>query len=198
MTCIAFKNDLIVQGDSDGLLNIWDLKARSSRNVHTSRGWVKKMRFAPGKGNLRLLLMYNDGVDIIDLKKVGRLILELKSKLTGCFCFKRRIMKELLSWGVPVTLSRSWTLTGLPRTSQCWQLRTAVSEWWTYHWHTAVPQCQNIHSRVRLALISHYIFAKKIYFQIQFIALVWSRLMHFWLWGLHWPQDSAPLISWTI
>lgn len=70
VTCIAFKNDLIVQGDSDGLLNIWDLKARSSRNVHTSRGWVKKMRFAPGKGNLRLLLMYNDGVDIIDLKKV--------------------------------------------------------------------------------------------------------------------------------
>ncbi|XP_065339644.1 WD repeat-containing protein 11-like [Cloeon dipterum] len=80
VTCIAFKNDLIVQGDSDGLLNIWDLKARSSRNVHTSRGWVKKMRFAPGKGNLRLLLLYNDGVDIIDLKKAHyERIAQLKS-----------------------------------------------------------------------------------------------------------------------
>ncbi|KAF4521502.1 hypothetical protein B566_EDAN001802 [Ephemera danica] len=69
ITSIAFKNDLIVQGDTDGLLNIWDLKARSSRNVHTGRGAVRKMRFAPGKGNLRLLLLYNDGVDVIDLKK---------------------------------------------------------------------------------------------------------------------------------
>jgi hypothetical protein len=70
VTCIAFKNDQIVQGDVDGMLNIWDLKAHTSKNIHTGRGWIKKMRFAPGKGNLKLLILYSDGVDIVDLKKV--------------------------------------------------------------------------------------------------------------------------------
>jgi hypothetical protein len=28
------------------------------------------MRFAPGKGNLKLLILFSDGVDIVDLKKV--------------------------------------------------------------------------------------------------------------------------------
>lgn len=68
VTCIAFKSNQIVQADVDGCLNIWDLKARSSRNVHTGRGWVRKMRFSPGKGNLKLLILYSDGVDIVDLK----------------------------------------------------------------------------------------------------------------------------------
>jgi hypothetical protein len=70
VTCIAFKNDQIVQGDVDGMLNIWDLKAHTSKNIHTGRGWIKKMRFAPGKGNLKLLILFSDGVDVVDLKKV--------------------------------------------------------------------------------------------------------------------------------
>lgn len=74
VTCIAFKNDQIVQGDVDGMLNIWDLKARTSRNIHTGRGWIKKMRFAPGKGNLKLLILYSDGVDVVDLKKVHLMV----------------------------------------------------------------------------------------------------------------------------
>lgn len=78
VTCIAFKNDQIVQGDVDGMLNIWDLKARTSRNIHTGRGWIKKMRFAPGKGNLKLLILYSDGVDIVDLKKQYERISQLK------------------------------------------------------------------------------------------------------------------------
>nr|CAD7396669.1 unnamed protein product [Timema poppensis] len=78
VTCIAFKNDQIVQGDVDGLLNIWDLKGKSSKNVHTGRGWIKKMRFAPGKGNLKLLVLYSDGVDIVDLKKQYERISQLK------------------------------------------------------------------------------------------------------------------------
>jgi hypothetical protein len=81
VTCIAFKNDQIVQGDVEGMLNIWDLKARTSRNIHTGRGWIKKMRFAPGKGNLKLLILYSDGVDIVDLKKV-LLMLTKGRKLT--------------------------------------------------------------------------------------------------------------------
>ncbi|KAJ9582833.1 hypothetical protein L9F63_022829, partial [Diploptera punctata] len=78
VTCIAFKNDQIVQGDVDGMLNIWDLKARTSKNIHTGRGWIRKMRFAPGKGNLKLLILYSDGVDIVDLKKQYERISQLK------------------------------------------------------------------------------------------------------------------------
>ncbi|XP_067012842.2 WD repeat-containing protein 11 [Anabrus simplex] len=78
VTCIAFKNDQIVQGDVDGMLNIWDLKLRTSKNVPTGRGWIKKMRFAPGKGNLKLLILYSDGVDIVDLKKHYERISQLK------------------------------------------------------------------------------------------------------------------------
>ncbi|XP_063221643.1 WD repeat-containing protein 11-like [Bacillus rossius redtenbacheri] len=78
VTCIAFKNDQIVQGDVDGMLNIWDLKARTSKNIHTGRGWIKKMRFAPGKGNLKMLILYSDGVDVVDLKKQYDRISQLK------------------------------------------------------------------------------------------------------------------------
>ena len=32
---IACKSDLIVRGDTDGNINIWNIKARQSKNVHT-------------------------------------------------------------------------------------------------------------------------------------------------------------------
>lgn len=71
VTCIAFKAEQIVQGDADGLLSVWDLRVRQARRHSTSRGCIRKMRFAPGKGNLKLLVLYNDGVDIIDPKGKG-------------------------------------------------------------------------------------------------------------------------------
>ncbi|XP_021384960.1 WD repeat-containing protein 11 isoform X2 [Lonchura striata] len=70
ITCIAWKGDILVLGDVDGNLNFWDLKARVSRGIPTHRSWVKKIRFAPGKGNQKLLAMYNDGVEIWDSKEV--------------------------------------------------------------------------------------------------------------------------------
>ncbi|XP_070541595.1 WD repeat-containing protein 11-like isoform X2 [Ptychodera flava] len=70
VTCIAWKADTIVLGDVDGNLSVWDLKARVSRAVPTHRGWVKKIKFAPGKGNHKLLVLYNDGMDIWDTKDV--------------------------------------------------------------------------------------------------------------------------------
>ncbi|XP_071448701.1 WD repeat-containing protein 11-like [Hetaerina americana] len=69
VTCIAFKSDTVVQGDADGTLNVWDLKGRLSRNISTGRGCLKRLRFAPGKGNLKLLALFSDGVDLYDLKK---------------------------------------------------------------------------------------------------------------------------------
>ncbi|XP_048362514.1 WD repeat-containing protein 11 [Sphaerodactylus townsendi] len=70
ITCIAWKGDTLVLGDVDGNLNFWDLKARVSRGIPTHRGWVKKIRFAPGKGNQKLIAMYNDGAEVWDTKEV--------------------------------------------------------------------------------------------------------------------------------
>ncbi|XP_075222794.1 WD repeat-containing protein 11-like [Lycorma delicatula] len=69
VTSIAFKSNQIIQGDVDGSLNIWDLKGRSSCNISTARGWIRKMKFAPAKGNLKLLVLFTDGVDVVDLKQ---------------------------------------------------------------------------------------------------------------------------------
>uniref|UniRef100_A0A8C5NBE4 WD repeat-containing protein 11 n=1 Tax=Gouania willdenowi TaxID=441366 RepID=A0A8C5NBE4_GOUWI len=70
IACIAWKGDTLVLGDVDGNLNFWDLKARLSRGTPTHRGWVKKIRFAPGKGNQKLLVMYTDGAEVWDTKEV--------------------------------------------------------------------------------------------------------------------------------
>ncbi|XP_060097494.1 WD repeat-containing protein 11 [Heteronotia binoei] len=70
ITCIAWKGDILVLGDVDGNLNFWDLKARVSRGIPTHRGWVKKIRFAPGKGNQKLIAMYTDGAEVWDTKEV--------------------------------------------------------------------------------------------------------------------------------
>ncbi|KAM9395301.1 WD repeat-containing protein 11 isoform 2-T2 [Salvelinus alpinus] len=71
IACIAWKGDTLVLGDVDGNLNFWDLKARLSRGIPTHRGWVKKIRFAPGKGNQKLLVMYTDGAEVWDTKEVN-------------------------------------------------------------------------------------------------------------------------------
>ncbi|XP_061766710.1 WD repeat-containing protein 11 [Nerophis ophidion] len=70
IACIAWKGDTLVLGDVDGNLNFWDLKARLSRGIPTHRAWVKKIRFAPGKGNQKLLVMYTDGAEVWDTKEV--------------------------------------------------------------------------------------------------------------------------------
>lgn len=67
VTSLAFKANQIVLSDMDGCVYLWDLKARSSRNVNTNRGAIKYLRFAPGKTNLKFLILFNDGIDIIDL-----------------------------------------------------------------------------------------------------------------------------------
>uniref|UniRef100_A0A4W3H4F0 WD repeat-containing protein 11 n=1 Tax=Callorhinchus milii TaxID=7868 RepID=A0A4W3H4F0_CALMI len=79
ITCIAWKGDTLVLGDSDGNLNFWDLKARLSRGIPTHRGWVKKIRFAPGKGNQKLLVMFNDGAEVWDTKEVIQMVSSLRT-----------------------------------------------------------------------------------------------------------------------
>ncbi len=40
ITCISWKSDHIVRGDSEGNLNIWDVRTRTSRHINTNRGQV--------------------------------------------------------------------------------------------------------------------------------------------------------------
>ncbi|XP_074856631.1 WD repeat-containing protein 11 isoform X3 [Carettochelys insculpta] len=70
ITCIAWKGDTLVLGDIDGNLNFWDLKGRVSRGIPTHRSWVRKIRFAPGKGNQKVITMYNDGAEVWDVKEM--------------------------------------------------------------------------------------------------------------------------------
>ncbi|XP_029788560.1 WD repeat-containing protein 11 isoform X3 [Suricata suricatta] len=70
ITCIAWKGDTLVLGDVDGNVNFWDLKGRVSRGIPTHRSWVRKIRFAPGKGNQKLIAMYSDGAEVWDTKEV--------------------------------------------------------------------------------------------------------------------------------
>ena len=80
ISCIAWKSDHIVRGDSDGNLNVWDVRTRTARNVATNRGAVKKIRFAPGRGNLKILLLNvaGDAVSIWDVKEDLELVNELR------------------------------------------------------------------------------------------------------------------------
>ncbi|XP_052771962.1 WD repeat-containing protein 11-like [Mya arenaria] len=67
ITWLAWKGDFLLFGDADGQLCLWDLKAKQARTNSTHRGWIKKVRFAPGRGNFKFLVLYNDGVDVWDI-----------------------------------------------------------------------------------------------------------------------------------
>ncbi|CAH0382935.1 unnamed protein product [Bemisia tabaci] len=68
VTCIAWKNNKILQADSEGLIHIWDLKARCSNGMQAHKGPVIKMCFAPGKHNFKLLALFNDSLQLADVK----------------------------------------------------------------------------------------------------------------------------------
>lgn len=63
-----------MRGDNEGNINVWDVKTRKSRNIATNRGVIKKMRFAPGKGNFKLLVLSPDYVSIWDVKVIQALM----------------------------------------------------------------------------------------------------------------------------
>lgn len=95
VSCMAWKGDLMVLADNEGNLSVWELKARITRSepqfraaydtysyygniliasycrlVATHRGQIKKIKFAPGRGNFKLSVLYNDGMDVWDLHQV--------------------------------------------------------------------------------------------------------------------------------
>lgn len=70
VTAIAWKSDHVVLGRNDGNLSVWDLIQRESRTVSTMRSSIKKIRFAPGKANMKILILFDNGVDIWDVKRL--------------------------------------------------------------------------------------------------------------------------------
>ncbi|KAK8771560.1 hypothetical protein V5799_025192 [Amblyomma americanum] len=70
ITSIAWKSDHIVLGDAEGTLTVWDLKGKVLRALPTQRGYVKKLKFAPGKGNMKILALFADGINAWDAQDV--------------------------------------------------------------------------------------------------------------------------------
>ncbi|XP_025096054.1 WD repeat-containing protein 11-like [Pomacea canaliculata] len=72
ITSMAWKGDFLVFGDAEGVQCLWDLKAKVSRTTPTNRGWIKKIRFAPGRENMKFFTLHNDGVMIWDITTEGK------------------------------------------------------------------------------------------------------------------------------
>lgn len=70
VTAITWKSDHVVLGRSDGNLSVWDLGQKESRTVSTMRSYIKKIRFAPGRGNMKILVLFEDGADIWDVRSL--------------------------------------------------------------------------------------------------------------------------------
>ncbi|KAI1300015.1 WD repeat-containing protein 11 [Halotydeus destructor] len=66
ITCIAWKGDQVILGDADGNLHFWYLKKKQSSTKTSHRGWIKKVRFAPGRGSMKCIVLYSDGAEIWD------------------------------------------------------------------------------------------------------------------------------------
>ena len=65
-TNMALKKELIIFGDVDGTMIKWDIKNKQSHNYPLKKGEAKKVKFAPGKENLLLLMQFADSIDIIE------------------------------------------------------------------------------------------------------------------------------------
>lgn len=54
------------------VLNIFCLLFFTFRTTPTNRGWIKKIRFAPGRENMKFFTLHNDGVMIWDITTEGK------------------------------------------------------------------------------------------------------------------------------
>ncbi len=67
LNTMAIKKDLILLGDIDGNIIKWDIKTKTSKILpFKQRGEIKKLKFAPGKENLLLLIFFFDSIEIVE------------------------------------------------------------------------------------------------------------------------------------
>ncbi|XP_022662655.1 WD repeat-containing protein 11-like isoform X3 [Varroa destructor] len=64
ITCTAWKADKLVLGDSDGNLSLWDITTKKSETTPSQRGAVRKVVFAPGRGNMKIIVLFQDAVEL--------------------------------------------------------------------------------------------------------------------------------------
>ena len=67
---LAWKSELVALGDAEGNVAIWEWRTRHFRLLPHSRSPIQKLRFAPGKNNMKLLILHMEGVDIWDVKGI--------------------------------------------------------------------------------------------------------------------------------
>ncbi|CAF0830559.1 unnamed protein product [Adineta ricciae] len=72
-TDLVLKGDYLISGDVDGILQIFNIKLKQNKSFNTRRSPIRKLRFAPGKGNFRAFVLFNDGVDIWDIRDRDRI-----------------------------------------------------------------------------------------------------------------------------
>lgn len=70
VTAIAWKSDHVVLGRNDGSLSVWDLGEKESRTVATMKGSIKRIRFAPGRGNMKIVVLFEEGMEIWDVRRM--------------------------------------------------------------------------------------------------------------------------------
>ncbi|CAF4332847.1 unnamed protein product [Rotaria socialis] len=72
-TDLVLKGDYLLSCDVEGILKIFNIKLKQSKTFNTKRSSIRKVRFAPGKGNFRAFVLFNDGVDIWDVRDRDRI-----------------------------------------------------------------------------------------------------------------------------
>jgi hypothetical protein len=65
---MAWKSEWMALGDAEGGVAIWEWRTRHFRPLPHSKSPIRKLRFAPGKNNMKLLVLHMDGLDIWDVK----------------------------------------------------------------------------------------------------------------------------------
>ena len=70
---MTWKSEWMALGDAEGGVAVWEWKSRHFRPLPNCRSPIRKLRFAPGKNNMKLLILHTEGVDIWDVKDSERL-----------------------------------------------------------------------------------------------------------------------------
>lgn len=70
---MTWKSEWMALGDAEGGVAIWEWRTRHFRPLPHSKSPIRKLRFAPGKNNMKLLVLHMEGLDIWDVKESERL-----------------------------------------------------------------------------------------------------------------------------
>ncbi|RMZ97372.1 WD repeat-containing 11, partial [Brachionus plicatilis] len=105
VSSIDLKKDFIVCGDLDGNLSRWNLRTRFLKSICYKRGLeIKKVKFAPGKENMLLLVQYNELIQIYDINNLDLFSeFKLKSKiLDSNWCSSDRLFIQFSDFSLKI------------------------------------------------------------------------------------------------